>query len=108
MFILPEGTFYCYFRCLRIAAEKAVRLPLRPLRIVRHFYHEQPDDVFVLPCRGQVNRLVEIIRRRVVAVGQPVLVNLLFLRRGRGNIQRQCGNAVTNKAVLVAAHEDIS
>src|SRR5260370_3919136 len=95
-------------RCFRIAPEKAVSLPLRPLRIVRDFYHEQPDDVFVLACCCQVHRLVEIVRRRMVTVGQPVLVNLLLFRRGWGNIQRQRRNAVTNEAVLVAADENIS
>ena len=65
-------------RCFRKAPEEAVCLPLRPLRIVRHSDHELPDDVFVLPGRREVDRLVEIVRRRMIAVGQPVLVQSAF------------------------------
>ena len=99
----------CLFAAwLREAAEKAVRFPLWPSVIIRHFDHELPDNVFILPCGREVNRLVEIIRRRVVAVGQPVLVNLLLLRRAGSNIHRQGRNAATNETVLIAADKHIS
>src|ERR1700730_7045216 len=96
------------FRRFRITAGEAARFPLRPMGTVCHFNHELPDDVFILAGSREVDRLLKIGRWGIITVGQPVLVDLLLLRSGWGNIHRQRGNAVTNEAVLVAAHKDVS
>src|SRR5260370_18496191 len=92
----------------RVAAEEAVGLPLRTLVAFRHTYHERANDLFVLGRGGEIDRLVEIIRRGVVPLGKPVFEDLLFRCAGvEADLHGQRGDSITNEVALVAANEYI-
>src|SRR5438477_574122 len=80
-----------------------------PRRVVRHGLGQRHHQPVVLPGCLFVHGLVEIVRRSVVTLGEPLLRHLLLLRTllvTEGHHQR--GNATANEAVLVAADEDVS
>ena len=68
------------------------------------------DDLLVFRGRGEVDRLLQVVGRRVIALGQPVFEELLlFGRVGLGsNAHDQRGHSVTDEVVLVAANEKIA
>ena len=57
----------------RVAAEEAVCLPLRALRIVGYGNREAANDVFIKSSGGQIHRLLRIVTRRMVVIVNPVI-----------------------------------
>src|SRR5215469_1914026 len=53
---------------LRVTPEKALLLPPWPLTVVRNRQHELADYLLVLPCRSLIDRLIQIVGRRVVSL----------------------------------------
>src|ERR1039457_7267822 len=89
--------------------EKAVRVPLRPRGIVRHALDELQDHHIEFARRRFVHRLVEVVRGRVIAVLQPLLVQLLLRRPGHvAELERQRGHAAPDETVLIAADEQVA
>src|ERR1035441_2545758 len=56
---------------LREPAEETIRFPLRPCRVICHRFGQRHHQPVVLAGGYQVYRLVQIVRRRVITVGQP-------------------------------------
>ena len=76
---------------------------------VRGVDEKAADDFFVKRGGGKIFRLIEVVGRRVVAVGEPVLEDFLFGRAGKSaNVHFDGGNAFDNEAVLIASNEAIS
>ena len=70
--------------------EEAVALPLRALRIVGHLDGQPLHDVFELARRRKVHRLIQIIRRRVISLRQPLLLGDRLRRsRHEAHLHRQ-------------------
>src|SRR5260370_41638596 len=93
----------------RVAAEEAVGLPLRTLVAFRHTYHERANDLFVLGRGGEIDRLVEIIRRGVGPLGKPVFEDLLVRCAGvEADLHGGRGDSMTNEVRPVAANAEFS
>src|SRR5215469_13720379 len=61
----------------KILAEKISRLPLRTLRILRNVVAHQEIDLHEFDCGVQIQWLIHIVRRSVVAGRHPSLHKLL-------------------------------
>ena len=73
----------CRLALAREPPEEAVRLPLRTLRRIGHAFGQfQNDPVESRRC-GFVHGLIQIIRRSVVAILQPLLVQFLLRDPGK-------------------------
>jgi len=78
-----------------VAAEEGVGLPLRGCGAVGGIDQEAADDFLVEGSGFKVDRLVDVIRGRVVALCKPVFEKLLFGRVGRvENVHDDRRNAV--------------
>src|SRR6267378_7012787 len=67
------------------------------------------DDLFVFRGSGEVDRLVHVVGRRVIALGEPVFENLYLGRTGLGSdAHDHRGHAVADEVVLIAADEKIA
>ena len=62
------------------AAEEAIVVPLGPLVRVGHASQQRSDDVVELRGGFFVDRLIQVVGGLVIAVAQPVLVDLFFRR----------------------------
>src|SRR5579871_226661 len=89
--------------------EEAPVVPFRPVRAVRDAKRELAQHVDVLVGRGEVDRLLQIVGRRVIALGSPLRRDRR-LRRVRlvADLHGQRGNAEADEAVLIASHEPVS
>ena len=58
----------------KILAEEIARLPLRPLRILRDVISHEEVDLHKLHCGVEVQGLIHIVRRSVVA-GRDLLLD---------------------------------
>src|SRR5207302_6740285 len=88
---------------------EALALPQWPRAIIRDAPTQLHNDVVRLRGGGHVHRLISIVRWRVIASLEPLLVQLLF---GRSlliaELEGERGNALADEAVLVAADEQIA
>src|SRR5882757_1439933 len=92
-----------------VAAEERIGLPMRTRGIVGGVHEEAADDFFVERGGSEIFGLAQVVGRRVVAVGEPVLENLLFGRaEDKAVVHFDGGNAFDDEAVLVAANEAIA
>src|SRR5450631_669501 len=91
------------------AAEEAVAVPLRAIRIVCTLDGKRLHDVLELACSREIDRLIQVIGRRVVALGQPLLLRYRFGRvRRKTHLHRHRGNSLADKAVLIAANKRVT
>ena len=58
----------CLFSRSLIPPEKAIRLPLRSLWQIRNSDQQLPDNVFIFSRCRKIHRLVQIVRRRMIAM----------------------------------------
>src|SRR5581483_6111246 len=91
---------------LREATEKTVLVPLRARRIVGDSFQQLLDNHVELRRSGLVYGLIQVVRRGVISILQPLLVDLFFGRAERiAEFECQRRNAVLNNAVLIATNE---
>src|SRR5580698_10899023 len=90
------------------ALEETVRVPARALGPVGHRLRQRPQQVVEASGALQIHGLLQVVGRRVVALLQPGLRNLLL---GRSLVvaylHGQRGDTAADKAVLVAADENV-
>ncbi len=93
----------------RVTSEEGIGLPPGASGRVRGFNEETANDFLVERGGGEIFWLIEVVRRRVIAIGEPVLENFLFGRAGeRADVHFDGGNAFDDEAILVAANEAIA
>src|SRR5580704_4258102 len=94
---------------LRESPEKAIRVPLRPILRIGDLRAQIEQYPVEFRRRRRVHRLIQIVRRRMITVLQPVFRRSL-LRRPRliTELERQRRHALTNETVLIAANEQIA
>src|SRR5580658_6499686 len=89
--------------------EEAIGIPLRAGGRVGHPLRQIQDDVVKLGGGGFVHRLVQVVRRSMIAVRQPILVQLFLGRAGQvAELKRESRNAMPDEAVLVTTDEKIA
>jgi len=94
---------------LGVAAEERIGLPARTRGIVGGVHEKAADNFFIESGGSEILGLAQVVGRRVVAVGEPVLENLLFGRaEHKAVVHLDGGNAFDDEAVLVAANEAIA
>src|SRR5271166_5538939 len=91
------------------AAEEAITLPLWGLRGIGDLQGQGLHHILVLAGGSKINRLIDVIRRRMIALGEPLLMDR-GLRRAldEADGHRKRGDPLPDEAVLVAAHEGIA
>src|SRR4026208_232948 len=89
--------------------EKAIRSPGRRVFAIGDANQEIRHELDVLPHRSKVHRLVEIIGRRMVSLGKPLLLDPLpGAAEPETGLERHCRYPQASEAVLIAADEAIS
>src|SRR5256884_8530725 len=85
-----------------VAAEERIRLPLRTGAGIGRFKKQAARKLLVAGSSLEINGLVHVVRRRVVAVGEPVLEDfLLGCAEFEAHIDFGRGNALLDEAVLI-------
>src|SRR3954453_11839141 len=93
----------------RVPPEEGVRLPRRPRVRIGDFEEEPARDLFVEGGGAEIDGLAQVVRRGVIAPGEPILEDLLLGRAElEAHVQLERGNAVADEAVLVAADEAVA
>src|SRR5208282_551744 len=69
----------------RVSLEETIWLPLGAMVAVGDIDEQGSDDLFVFRGGGEVDRLVHVVRGRVIALGEPVFENLHLGRSGLGS-----------------------
>src|ERR1700692_4759774 len=94
---------------LREAPEKTITLPCRPPRIIGDLHGQTAHD-FLEPGRSlEIHRLIGIIRRGMIAIGEPLLEHLFFRRPGlKPHLHRKRWDSLLDEIVLVAADKKIA
>src|SRR5664279_741074 len=91
------------------AAEEAVIVPLRAIGFVRNLDRKRLHDVLELACSREIDRLVQVVGRGVVALGQPLLLRCRFGRaRRKAHLHCRRGNSLADEAVLIATNESVA
>src|ERR1039457_5940926 len=76
---------------------------------IRDVDEQAPDDLFVFRGGGEVHWLVHVVRRRVIALSQPVFKEFLLGRSWFwGHAHNHRRDAVADEVVKIAAHEKIA
>src|SRR5712691_10997667 len=82
--------------------EEAVGLPLWPVVCVSHAFRQIQNNLVELSRSGLVYGLLQIVRWRVIAFLQPILMEFFFRgSRQVAEFERQRGYALADEAVLV-------
>src|SRR5215472_2947206 len=90
-------------------AKEAVRLPLGASIGVSYALNQMQDDLVELRRGCLVHRLIQIVRRSMIAVFEPIFVKL-FLGRSRqiSELERERWNTLADEVVLIAPDEKIA
>src|ERR1700756_2357621 len=92
-----------------VAAEEGIGLPGGTRIGIGDGNQKLANDFFIQSCRSGVNGPGEIIRRRVIAVGEPILENLLLGGAGiESDIDFHGRDSVADEIVLIAANESVA
>src|SRR5215468_303095 len=97
------------FLSRREPPEEAVSPPLRAFVAIGDDLRYAQVNAIEIRRRLKINRLLQIVRRRVIAFGAPAF-DYLVLRRAfdKSDLQRSRRNAALDEAVLIAAREGIA
>src|SRR5712671_6238214 len=89
---------------LSVAAEETFLFPLGTVVVVGYVDQQAADDFFIF-CGGcEIDGLVQVVGRCVVAVGQPIFEDLLLGRARLGaDAHDDRWDSVADEVVLVAA-----
>src|SRR3979411_2862167 len=91
-----------------VAPKETIFIPLGPMIAIGNVDEQAPDNLFIFRRGGKIDRLVNVVRRRMVALGQPIFENLYLGRIGfRSNTHGERRNTVADEVVLIAAYEKI-
>jgi hypothetical protein len=89
------------------SAERTVRFPRRPSRFVCNRERQCADDFFTARRGRKIDRLIPIIRRRVVPIYAPIPEDFPFARIAGTDVNHHRGDAVTDEIVLIAVDKNI-
>src|SRR5207245_3771878 len=96
------------FACrLSVPPEKAIRFPLWSLGIVGNRDHQPANDVFILRSSRKLYRLIQVVRRGMIALCQPIFENLFLVWSAgiEAHSHRQRWNSTASKVVLITTNE---
>src|SRR5215472_3615660 len=92
-----------------VAAEEGILPPLRAVGGIGGVEQQSPGELFVAGGGFEIDRLVHVVGRGVVAVGEPVLEDFLFgCAELEADVDLHGGNTFLDEAVLVAANEAVA
>src|SRR5215469_2045887 len=95
--------------CGEISPEKRVGRPLRTTVAIRYGNQKLAANIFVQRRGLEVDGLVQIVRRCMVTIGEPVLEDFLLRRaRFKTEIILHRRNSVADEVVLIAADKDVA
>ena len=100
----------CWCVCVEIESNHAGRLPPRPRRTISH-PQRQFGDKGVQLCRLVLQHagLLQIVGRRMITVGAPVVLDAELGRvSGKAELERQRGDTFADKAELVHADKRVA
>src|SRR5208283_3618677 len=81
--------------------------PSRPIFGVGYFVYQLREKRVELGGRGEIDRLVQIVRRAVIPLGIPLSIDRFFRRAVFvPENKRDAGNSTANKIVLIAASKE--
>src|SRR5260370_39367911 len=88
------------------AAEEAIGFPLGTCIGVGDALDQMQNDLVELRGGGLVDRLIQIVGRSMIAILQPILVELFFRRPMQiSELESQRRDALAEEVVLIAAEE---